>query len=343
MAESVISVRGLRKDYDGFEAVRGIDLEVERGEVFAFLGPNGAGKTTTVEILEGYRERSAGEVSVLGIDPADADNDWRQRVGIVLQQCRMPPELTVRETIELYAGYYEAPRSVDETIALVGLESKAGARAGKLSGGQERRLDVALALIGDPELLFLDEPTTGFDPIARRRAWRVIEGLRELDKTVFLTTHYMEEAQALAERVAIIAEGEIVAAGSPGEIGGRDRTDARVTFRLPDDVEASDLPVPSSTSTEGSVSVTTEDPVTLLNKLTGWALERGVELAELEVRRPSLEDVYIAIASDGESDPDVAKADYVPANGVDAADAVAAAGGIAPADRVPEADRSSSE
>lgn len=300
MAEPVISVRGLRKDYEGFEAVRGIDLEVNRGEVFAFLGPNGAGKTTTVEILEGYRERSAGEVSVLGIDPAHADAEWRQRVGIVLQQCRMPPELTVRETIECYAGYYEAPRSVDETIHLVGLEAKSAARIATLSGGQQRRLDVGLALVGDPELLFLDEPTTGFDPTARRQAWQVIAELRDLDKTVFLTTHYMEEAQELAERVAILVGGEIVAEGPPGEIGGRDRESARITFKLPDGLAADAAPVEGQPNPDGSLTLTTEDPVLHLNKLTGWALEQGVELTEFEVRRPSLEDVYIALTDEAE-------------------------------------------
>lgn len=295
MDDAVISVRGLRKAYDGFEALRGIDLEVRRGEVFAFLGPNGAGKTTTVEILEGYRERSSGEVAVLGIDPADADHDWRQRVGIVLQECRMRPELTVRETIELYAGYYAEPRSVDETIELVGLEAKATARTGSLSGGQERRLDVALALVGDPELLFLDEPTTGFDPAARRQAWEVIAGLRELGKTVFLTTHNMEEAQALAERAAILAHGEIVAEGAPREIGGRDRAAARIVFRLPRGHVGAAPPVGASVDADGSMSLSTDDPVSVLHELTSWALEQGIELEELEVTRPSLEDVYIAL------------------------------------------------
>ena len=204
MTEAVITVSGLRRSYDDHEAVRGIDLEVRRGEVFAFLGPNGAGKTTTVEIMEGYRERDAGTVTVLGEDPLQGDRSWRGRIGIVLQECRMEPVLTVRETLSLYAGYYETPRDVAETIDLVGLQPSADVRAGNLSGGQQRRLDVALALIGDPELLFLDEPTTGFDPSARRQAWEVIASLRDLGKTVFLTTHYMEEAQFLADRVAII-------------------------------------------------------------------------------------------------------------------------------------------
>jgi ABC-2 type transport system ATP-binding protein len=239
MPEPVISIRGLRKSYGDVEAVRGIDLEVQRGEVFAFLGPNGAGKTTTVEVLEGYRRRSAGEVVVLGEDPAHGGSRWRERIGIVLQSCRLDPYLTVRESLALYAGYYGAPRPIEETIELVGLEDKADARAGGLSGGQQRRLDVGMALIGDPELLFLDEPTTGFDPSARRQTWDTIAGLRDLGKTVFLTTHYMDEAQRLADRVAIIA-----------------------------------------------------------NELTGWALDRGVDLEGLEVTRPSLEDVYLSLTSE---------------------------------------------
>src|SRR4051794_27572346 len=215
MADAVISVNGLRKSYDGFEAVRGIDLEISAGEIFAFLGPNGAGKTTTVEILEGYRSRSAGEVSVLGLDPQHANRAWRNRVGFVLQESRLIPELTPREAVEQYAGYYSSPRDIDETVRVVGLAEKADARTSTLSGGQQRRLDVALALIGDPELLFLDEPTTGFDPSARRQAWDVIGGLRDLGKTVFLTTHYMDEAQALADRVAIITGGRDRAPRAP--------------------------------------------------------------------------------------------------------------------------------
>src|SRR5215216_5034691 len=241
MPDSVISVRGLRKSYDGFEAVRGIDLEVRAGEIFAFLGPNGAGKTTTVEILEGYRTRDGGEVAVLGVDPQRADRGWRQRVGFVLQESRPVPELTPREALEQYAGYYAAARDVDETVRLVGLEEKADVRTAKLSGGQQRRLDVALAMIGDPELLFLDEPTTGFDPSARRQAWEVIAGLRKLGKTVFLTTHYMDEAQTLADRVAILSSGRIVASGTPESLADRGlRTEIR--FRLPEGVEAKDLP-----------------------------------------------------------------------------------------------------
>ncbi len=242
MSEPVIVVSGLRKSYGEFEAVRGIELEVRAGEVFAFLGPNGAGKTTTVEILEGYRDRSAGEVSVLGADPGTAGREWRERIGIVLQQCRMRPELTVRETLDLYAGYYREPLPVERTIDHVGLGERADTRAGALSGGQLRRLDVGVALIGDPDLLFLDEPTTGFDPSARRQAWDVIAGLRDLGKTVFLTTHYMDEAQRLADRVAIIARGAIVAEGRPDELGDRERRPATISFRLPAGVSASELP-----------------------------------------------------------------------------------------------------
>jgi ABC-2 type transport system ATP-binding protein len=309
MSEAVISVRGLRKSYGDLEAVRGIDLAVERGEIFAFLGPNGAGKTSTVEILEGYRRRSAGEVSVLGADPAAAGREWRGRIGIVLQESRMHPELTVRETIELFAGYYPAPRPVDETIERVGLEEKAGDRVGRLSGGQQRRLDVALALIGDPELLFLDEPTTGFDPSARRRAWDVSAGLRQLGKTIFLTTHYMEEAQALADRVAIIARGELAAQGSPSELSGRQGSASRIAFRLPDGVSIDQLPERvlaeidgAGGAAGGAVRLRTEDPVPLLNEITAWALERGLPLAGLEVRRPSLEDVYLELTAGGAVD-----------------------------------------
>jgi ABC-2 type transport system ATP-binding protein len=269
--------------YGDLEAVRGIDREVDAGEVFAFLGPNGAGKTTTVEILEGYRKRSGGEVTVLGEDPERARREWRERIGIVLQSCRLDPYLTVRESLGLYAGYYASPRPVDEVVELVGLADKADARTGKLSGGQQRRLDVGMALVGDPELLFLDEPTTGFDPQARRQAWEAIAGLRQLGKTVFLTTHYMDEAQQLADRVAIIAGGEIVARGTPEDLGDRDSQPTTISYYGP----------------EGEVSLTTTTPVQTLNELTGRALAEGFELENLEVKRPTLEDVYLELTDQG--------------------------------------------
>jgi ABC-2 type transport system ATP-binding protein len=275
----VISISGLRMSYGEVEAVRGIELEVMPGEIFAFLGPNGAGKTTTVEILEGYRKRSGGEVSVLGEDPQRAGRAWRERIGIVLQSGRLDPYLTVRESLGLYAGYYRAPRPIDEVIALVGLEEKAETRASKLSGGQQRRLDVGMALIGDPELLFLDEPTTGFDPSARRQAWDVIAGLRELGKTVFLTTHYMDEAQRLADRVTIIAGGEIVARGTPEDLGEREAQAATIRYR----------------SGGREVALETATPVQTLHELTGEALARGENLEGLEVTRPTLEDVYLEL------------------------------------------------
>jgi ABC-2 type transport system ATP-binding protein len=282
VADSVISVRGLRKSYGELEAVAGIDLEVTAGEVFAFLGPNGAGKTTTVEILEGYIGRDGGEVAVLGIDPSSADRSWRERIGIVLQTCRLDPYLTVRESLELYAGYYRVPRSVEETLTLVGLEDKAGDRTGSLSGGQQRRLDVGIALIGDPELLFLDEPTTGFDPSARRQAWETIAGLRDLGKTIFLTTHYMDEAQRLADRVAIISRGQVVARGTPEDLGGREDRPTTISYRLNGEER----------------SLQTTDPVEALHELTGRALAEGLELEGLEARRPDLEDVYLSLTSE---------------------------------------------
>jgi ABC-2 type transport system ATP-binding protein len=303
MPDPVISVRGLQMSYGDLEAVRGIDLEVNAGEVFAFLGPNGAGKTTTVEILEGYRDRSGGEVSVLGSDPHRADRSWRERVGIVLQECRLTPELTVREAIEQYAGYYPSPRDVVETIALVGLEEKADVRTSKLSGGQQRRLDVAMALIGDPELLFLDEPTTGFDPSARRQAWEVIGSMRDLGKTVFLTTHYMDEAQALADRAAILVRGRIVAEGDPGELGGSEGPQAVISFRLPPDASAADLPAPFAEAAkrgEVVVSHASTNPLPDLRALIEWAERRGTGLPSLEVRRPSLEDVYLRVTGEAE-------------------------------------------
>jgi ABC-2 type transport system ATP-binding protein len=295
----VIEVRGLRKSYGGVEAVAGIDLQVRAGEVFAFLGPNGAGKTTTVEILEGYRRRTAGEVSVLGVDPARAGGDWRARIGVVLQESEPEAELTAEECLSLYAGYYPAPRPVAETLELVGLTDHRSARCGRMSGGQRRRLDVALALIGDPELIFLDEPTTGFDPAARQSAWDVIAGLRDLGKTIFLTTHYMEEAEHLADRIAVLAAGRIVAEGTAATLGGRDGEASIISFTLPPGVTAADLP-PSvaacTTSTGGGqVEAETTSPLPLLGALAGWAQARTVDLPDLQVHRPTLEDIYLQL------------------------------------------------
>jgi ABC-2 type transport system ATP-binding protein len=295
----VITVRGLVKRYDSHQAVAGIDLEVQRGEIFAFLGPNGAGKTTTVEILEGFRQRTAGEVAVLGQDPATADGAWRDRVGVVLQESEPEPGLSVRESLALYAGFYRAPRDIDETIALVGLTAKAGALGTRLSGGQRRRLDFALALIGDPELIFLDEPTTGFDPSARRAAWEVIAGLRELGKTIFLTTHYMDEAEYLADRIAVLSAGRIVADGTPRTLGGRDHMTTVISFTLPDGLVPRDLPAGLSPLAEpgptGLTVVHTESPLVHLQMLGNWALGRGFDLPDLDVHRPTLEEVYLSL------------------------------------------------
>ncbi len=302
-AEAAISVRGLGKLYGNVEAVRAVDLEIAPGEIFAFLGPNGAGKTTTVEILEGFRHRSAGEVSVLGVDPANGGPSWRNRLGIVLQESEPEPGLRVRESLELYAGYYERPRDVDETLALVALEEKADLFGEQLSGGQRRRLDVALALVGDPDLIFLDEPTTGFDPSARRAAWRVIAGLRALGKTIFLTTHYMEEAERLADRIAVIAGGRIVAEGTPKTLGSRDRMATTIGFTLPAGLGASDLPPSLRPVThiddQKRATIRTEKPLHQLVQLSGWAIAAGVDLPDLQVRRPTLEDVYLELTQDG--------------------------------------------
>ena len=288
-----VSVRGLQVRYGDVEAVRGIDLDVRRGEILALLGPNGAGKTSTIEVLEGFRAASGGRVEVLDADPWNAARDWRDRIGIVLQESAPELGLTVRECLRLYAGYYTEPRDVDETIALVGLAEQAETEATKLSGGQRRRLDVALALVGDPELIFLDEPTTGFDPAARRAAWEVVTGLRALGKTILLTTHYMEEAERLADRIVVMARGEIVAAGTPATLGGRDRAAAVVTFTLPPG--ADDAPLGLECDADRRVSMRTERPMSDLHELTAWALERDVELSDLEIRRPTLEDIYLEL------------------------------------------------
>jgi ABC-2 type transport system ATP-binding protein len=280
---AAIEVEGLRKTYGEREAVRGLSFAVAQGEVFGLLGPNGAGKTTTVEILEGYRERTAGHVAVLGMDPGTRPRALRQRVGIVLQSSGLYRHLTVREAVEHWAALYPAPRDVGETIALTGLTESAEVRTNALSGGQQRRLDFALALVGDPELVFLDEPTTGFDPAARRQAWDTVRSLQALGKTVLLTTHYLDEAQALADRVAIIKDGAILAEGAPHELGAG-AEHYRVSWRDPD----GDLQERQ-----------TDDPTALLHELTGAALARGDRLHDLSVSRPSLEDVYLELTADG--------------------------------------------
>ncbi len=289
---AAITVAGLRKSYGSTEAIKGISFEVAEGEVFALLGPNGAGKTTTVEILEGYRRRDAGTVSVLGMDPESGGSRLRERIGIVLQECGFEELLTVEEMLARQAGYYPAPRPVEEVIDLVGLEDKARARVRTLSGGQRRRLDLALALIGSPDLVFLDEPTTGFDPAARRNAWDLVKRLGGLGKTVLLTTHYMDEAQYLADRVAVIAAGQLVAQGNPESIGGRDSGAALIRFMLPGGLPVSALPVRARLDGD-HVVIESSDLTRTLHLVTGWALERGVELRALTVSRPSLEDVYL--------------------------------------------------
>ena len=292
-----IEVRGLRKSYGDVEAVAGIDLSVGVGEVFALLGPNGAGKTTSVEILEGYRERSAGEVSVLGHDPAKRERAFRRRIGIVLQSTGIDPYLTVRETVDMFATYYPQPRNVDEVLELVGLDEKRDTRVLKLSGGQQRRLDVAIALAGDPELLFLDEPTTGFDPGARRNAWVIVQNLTALGKTVFLTTHYMDEAQTLANRVAVISRGLIVAEGPPSSLGGRDVAVSIIRFRAPDGADLPEI-ARDVVRTANGYELRSSDPTRALHELTGWAIDQGVELEGLEVMRPTLEDIYLELTDE---------------------------------------------
>jgi ABC-2 type transport system ATP-binding protein len=299
MHELAIEVQGLRRSYGAVDAVRGVSFEVGTGEVFCLLGPNGAGKTTSVEILEGFRSRDAGEVRVLGMDPAHNARELREHVGIVLQQCGVQRDLTVAELIEMYGRYYPRRRSVDELVALVDLVEKRDVRAKNLSGGQRRRLDLALALVGDPDLIFLDEPTTGFDPAARRAAWSTVRSLCELGKTVFLTTHYMDEAQYLANRVAIMRAGEIVASGRPDELGGRDLRPAEIRFRLPSGVSVESLPdLPRqelSVDGENGVLILTRQPVVAAQRLTTWALEREVELERFSVAQPTLEDIYLEL------------------------------------------------
>jgi len=278
---SAVTVRGLRKAYGEHEALRGVDFTIESGEVFGLLGPNGAGKTTTVEILEGYRTRDAGDVEVLGVDPQRAGSAWRERIGVMLQSSSLYPALTARESLRVFAGYYARPRDPDEVIEIVGLTEKRDARVRTLSGGQQRRLDLGLALIGDPELIFLDEPTTGFDPGARRTAWETVRRLRALGKTILLTTHYLDEAAQLADRVAVLRDGHIVRIGSPSDLtGGAVETEIRFRRGGEEVVER------------------TSDPTRRLHELTSEALARGEELTELEVRRPTLEDVYLELTAD---------------------------------------------
>jgi len=304
MADLAIDVKELRKSYGGFEAVKGVDLSVATGEVFSLLGPNGAGKTTVVEILEGHRKRSAGTVSVLGHDPGKAEREFKRRIGIVLQETGIERFLTVAEVIDRFRGYYPHPRPLDEIIELVGLQEKRDERVRKLSGGQQRRLDVAIGLAGDPELLFLDEPTTGFDPSARRNAWEMVRNLRDLGKTVFLTTHYMDEAQHLADRVAIIVQGRIVAEGPPGSLVGAEAAKTAVRFVLPPDPPGLPPEVADVALVRGdAVSIQTDDPVGVLHALTGWALSNDVEIRELTVAQPSLEDVYLSLTSVEERSP----------------------------------------
>ena len=283
---SALSVHGLTKSYGDLQAVAGISFAVAEGEVFGLLGPNGAGKTTTVEILEGYRRRDSGEVTVLGIDPEHGGTALRERIGVVLQSSELPPTLTVREVHRMFAGYYAKPRNVDEVIMLVGLEEKADARVKTLSGGQKRRLDLGVALVGDPELIFLDEPTTGFDPAARRTAWELVRSLRELGKTILLTTHYLDEAQQLADRVAVIRDGRIVKQGSPAELIG---IAPKVQIRYQHEGE--------------DVVIETDEPTRVLAELTGAAAAEGRELESLEVVRPSLEDVYLDLIDESPDAP----------------------------------------
>jgi ABC-2 type transport system ATP-binding protein len=296
---AAIEVRALKKSYGPVVAVGGIDLTVDEGEVFALLGPNGAGKTTTVEILEGFRSRDSGEVRVLGSDPAKREPSFRSQIGIVLQSTGVDPYLTVAETITMYSGYYPSPRPIDEVVELVGLVEKRDTRVLKLSGGQQRRLDVAIALAGDPALLFLDEPTTGFDPGARRNAWEVVKNLASIGKTIFLTTHFMDEAQYLADRVAVIARGEIVAEGPPATLAGRSTGATTIRFRVPAGV--GDLPDWGQERVgDGPFALSTTDPTRSLYEMTRWAVEHDVRFEVLEAERPSLEDVYLELTGDRE-------------------------------------------
>jgi ABC-2 type transport system ATP-binding protein len=297
---TAVAVKGLIKRYGDVTAVDGVELNVEAGEVFALLGPNGAGKTTTVEILEGHRTPTAGSLTVLGMDPFHNGREYRERIGIVLQHSSVERELTVTEALTIYGSMYPRRRPAGELIELVGLEEKARARVKTLSGGQQRRLELALGLVGDPDLLFLDEPTTGFDPSARRQAWGVVENLAALGKTILLTTHYMDEAQKLADRIAVIRRGKIVAEGTPETLGGREQAEAVVRFSLPPGLSVSELPVAGGRMVGELVELRDSAPTTLLHRLTGWAVDHGYELENLVVERPSLEDVYLELTEEEE-------------------------------------------
>ena len=294
---TAIIVQNLAKSYGNKLAVGDVSFEVQRGEVFALLGPNGAGKTTTIEILEGFRQRSSGRVETLGVDPADKKTQrWLQsRIGVVLQELAVEPFYSVRQVLTRNAGYYPSPRPVEEVISLVGLGAKADARIKTLSGGQQRRLDVGLGIVGNPELLFLDEPTTGLDPSGRRDSWELIRRLASEGTTVLLTTHYMDEVEALADKVAVLSNARVVASGTPSSLGGRDTGVATIRFGLPDGITIGDLPVPVDSSNEGRVEIRTEDELKVLYALSGWALERGVRLPGLSVARVTLEDVYLRL------------------------------------------------
>jgi len=298
---AAIAVRDLHKAYGPAEALRGVSFDVRRGEIFALLGPNGAGKTTMIEILEGYRRRTSGEARVLGADPGRPARRWRERIGLVLQECELDPNLTVRETVRLFSSFYPAPRLVEETIELAGLADVGDARVGRLSGGQRRRVDVAVGIAGDPELIFLDEPTTGFDPTARRAAWSMIDGLRGLGRTVLLTTHYMDEAQRLADRIGILRDGELVAIGSVEEIGAGLRNDALIRFRLPEGFAGHHIAdeAGAPVEVEGELAIIrVADPQPVLYRLTSWAVHEGIHLSGLEVIRPTLEEMFLELTAE---------------------------------------------
>lgn len=300
---AAIEVRGLRKSYGDFQAVRGVDLQVEEGEILAFLGPNGAGKTTTIEILEGYRDRDDGEVAVLGQDPASAPLSWRERIGIVLQESEPIPELTALETVRMQGAYYRNPRPAEEVLEIVGLTDSADQRSRKLSGGQKRRLDLALALVGNPELVFLDEPTTGFDPSARRESWEMIEALRQLGSTVLLTTHYMDEAEHLSDRIVVIAGGLIVAEGTAADLARQVGARPRITWRQAPGTPQAPGNLSAETGPDADArAIVTDDVVPALNALTNWALADGVTLEDLTVARPTLEDVYLVLTEQVETE-----------------------------------------